>query len=95
MRSYSSFENVYDKYCPMLYSIALQIGGSKINAEKLLITTFKKLYHQEINFYQESIYCIKLMQILIGTVKELYPKKIKENFIIKSTRFCCFINIAV
>lgn len=76
----------------MLYSIALQIGGSKIKAEKLLITTFKKLYCQEINFYQESIYCIKLMQILIGTVKELYPKKIKENFRLKQFENTPFIN---
>ena len=32
------------------------------------------------------------MQILIGTVKELYPKKIKENFSLKQFENTPFIN---
>jgi len=92
MRSYLSFENIYDKYCPILYSIALQIGGSKIKAEQLLITTFKKLYYQEMNFYQDSIYCIKLMRLLFVTAKELYPKKLKENFRLKQFENTPLIN---
>jgi hypothetical protein len=83
MNNYSSFENIYDKYCPMLYSIALQICGSKKNAEELLTSTFTKLYTQEKTEHQDSIYCLTIIRLMIKTASELYPIKLKNNFRLK------------
>ena len=76
----SDFENIYDKYCPMLYSIALQICHSRKKAEQTLISIFKKIYNQDITQHQDSIHSITLMRLIIKTAQELYPVKLKSNF---------------
>ena len=79
----SNFKNIYDNYCPMLYSIALQICHSKMKAEQVLMNTFKKVYTQDITKHQYSIYSITLMRLIVKTAKEIYPIKLKRNFRLK------------
>ena len=83
MMSHSNFENIYDKYCPMLYGIALQICHSKRKAEELLIRTFTKIHEQDINYDKYPVYCITLMRLVIKTAQELYPEKFNTNFRLK------------
>ena len=79
----SNFENIYDKYSPILYSIALQICNSKKKAEQVLMNTFKKVYTQDITKHQYSIYSITFMRLIVKTAKEIYPIKLKRNFRLK------------
>lgn len=81
--SYSNFENIYDKYCPMLYGIALQVCSSHKKSEELLIYTFRKIQEQDINQEKYPAFCITLIQLLINCGKKLYPKKFKNGFRLK------------
>lgn len=78
-----NLKNIYDKYCPMLYSIALQICHSKKKAEQVLINVFKKIYTQDMSRHKESIYSITIMRLIIKTAQELYSIKLKSNFRLK------------
>ena len=78
-----NLKNIYDKYCPMLYSIALQICHSKKKAEQVLINVFKKIYTQDMSRHTESIYSITIMRLIIKTAQELYSIKLKSNFRLK------------
>lgn len=80
MMSYSNVETVYEKYCSMLYSIALQICDTKKKARELLTTTFKKIHQEDISKEKYPYYCITLMRLIIRTARELYPKKFSEGF---------------
>ena len=81
----TSFENIYDAYCPMLYNIALQICPDKSKAEKILLLVFKKLYHQDKGERMDKKpFCIDLIKLIIQTAREeLYPGQTKFNFKIK------------
>ena len=61
----SNFGNIYDKYCPMLYSIALQICHSRKKAEQTLINTFKKIYNQYITKHQDAIHSTPIPILVI------------------------------
>lgn len=78
-----NFKNIFDKYCPLLYSVALQICNSKMKAEKVLINVFKKIYNQDISQHTDSIYSITLMRLIIKSAQELYSIKLKSNFRLK------------
>ncbi len=89
----SNFENIYDKYCGMLYGISLQICNSNKNeAEELLISTFKKIHEQDICPEKFPSYCITLIRFVIKTAKELYPIKFKRNFKLKQFENTPLIN---
>lgn len=87
-----NFKNIYDKYCPMLYSIALQICDSKIKAEQVLINVFKKIYNQDISQHTDSIYSITLMRLIIKSAQELYSIKLKSNFRLKQFEHTPLLN---
>ena len=87
-----NFKNIYDKYCPMLYSIALQICDSKIKAEQVLINVFKKIYVQDISQHTDSIYSITLMRLIIKSAQELYSIKLKSNFRLKQFEHTPLLN---
>lgn len=93
MMSYLKFENIYDKYCSMLYGIALQICYSNENeAEELLTSTFKKVKEQDINQEKYPAYCIILIRIILKTAQELYPLKFKNGFRLKQFEDTPLIN---
>lgn len=80
----TSFENIYNAYCPMLYSIALQLCPTRKIAEKILLNAFKKVYQQNIVLQEKKPFCIDLIKIIIQTAQEeLYPGETKCNFKIK------------
>lgn len=80
----ADFENIYDAYCPVLYSIALQLCPTEEQAEQILVETFKKMHSQKSVWQNEKRLCIPLIKILIDTAKkQLYPAKTTVDFKIK------------
>jgi hypothetical protein len=88
----STFENIYEKYSPMLYGIALQIIPSKNKAEDLLILTFKKIVNQDVIQKPYPAYCIILMRLILKTAQEIYPKKFKNGFKLRHFENAPFLN---
>jgi hypothetical protein len=80
MMSYSNFESIYDKYCPMLYGITSKICHSKKKAEELLMSTFRKIHQEDISHEKYPAYCITIMRLYIKTSAGLYPEKFKSSF---------------
>lgn len=76
---YSDFVNVYDRYCPMLYEVALEICGSEKGAEELIMLAFKKIHSSDIVHENCPFYCITLIRLMIKTAREQYPEKIKKK----------------
>jgi hypothetical protein len=80
----STFENIYDTYCPILYSIALQVCDNKATAEKILLKTFRKVYQKKTDWQEQRPFCIDLIKMIIQTAQEeLHPGETKCNFKIK------------
>lgn len=80
----SDFENIYDVYCPVLYGIALQLCPTEVMAEDILVKTFQTLYQKKSVWQEDKHYCIPLIKLMIGTVKEqIYLVKATDNFKIK------------
>ena len=72
----ADFENIYDAYCPVLYSIALQLCPTEEQAEEILVETFKKMHSQKSVWQNNKWLCIPLIKILIDTAKkQSYPAK--------------------
>ncbi len=90
--SYSNFESIYEKYCPMLYGISLEICQSKKTAEELLIITFRKIQQEDIGQKKYPAYCITLMRLLLKTAKQLYPETFNDRFILKQFENTPLIN---
>lgn len=90
--SYSNFESIYEKYCPLLYGIALEICHSQKKAEELLMTTLKKIHMEEISQEKHPAYCIFLMRLIIETAQDLYPEKFKSCFRLKQFEKTPLIN---
>ena len=90
--SYSNFEIIYDKYCPMLYGIALEICHSKKKAEELLMSTFRKIKQEDISQEKYPAFCITLMRLIIKTAQQLYPEKFKNSFRLKQFENTPLIN---
>lgn len=65
-----SLENIYDKYSAMIFGILLQICPHREAAEKVLITTFNKLYsHGELQNNNPCLF-VKLIKLAIETAGE-------------------------
>lgn len=82
--SVKTFEDIYDKYSPMLYGIALEISTSESEGEEILISTFQKVHSQ--NLIQSTNYsiCGTLIKLLIQSAHEiLNNNQGKINFKIK------------
>lgn len=92
MMNYSDFENIYDKYCPMLFSIAVEICHSKNKAEELLMITFRKIHQEDISQEKHPAYCITLMRLILKTAQSLYPEKFKSCFRLKQFKNTPLIN---
>ncbi len=74
-------KNVYDAYCPMLYSIALQLGASNIEAERILLLSFEKINRQQSEWMGKEPFCIGLMKLIVQTAQEaLYPAVAEVHF---------------
>lgn len=78
--SYSHFESIYDKYCSMLYGVALEICPSQKKAEELLLHTFRKIQQEDMNQEKHPAYCITLLRLIIRTAQGIYPEKFKHSF---------------
>ena len=91
MMNCSNLELIYDKYCPMLYGIALELCESKLHAEDLIIKTFKTIYEKDINLETYPSYCITLIKLIIQSAEELYPTH-KMLFRFKQFEQTPFIN---
>ena len=80
----NKFEILYDRYCPMLYGIALQIAPTQMEAEQIIISSFIKAYHQNIEEQKYPSPCISLIKLLIQTAHEqLKNNTDKPNFELK------------
>jgi hypothetical protein len=78
------FENIYDRYCPLLYNIALQLCPNEQQAEKILILTFQKIKRQHLFYHENKPYFVDLIKLLVQTAQEeLYPGGAASNFKIK------------
>lgn len=77
------FENIYEKYSPMLYGIALQIDPEQKSAEQILIKTFKKIHEQEITQEKYPTYCLTLIHLILKTAHEIFPLKFENNIKLK------------
>ena len=68
----------------MLYNIALQVCPTYTKAEKILLLTFKKVYHQKIDWMDKKPFCFDIIKLIIQTAQEeLYPGDTTCNFKIK------------
>ena len=77
----ADFENIYDVYCPVLYSIALQLCPTEAQAEEIIVETFKKMHSQKSVWQDDKVLCIPLIKLLIDTAKkQLYPAKTTDDF---------------
>ncbi len=65
-----SFENFYDKYCDMIYGIALEISPNKKIAEEILMSTFCKSHKLEIYLKDDPSHRMDLMQLAINVARE-------------------------
>ncbi len=65
-----SFENFYDKYCDMLYGIAVEISPNKEIAEEIHIGTFCKSHEREIHLQEGPSHHMDLMRLAIGVARE-------------------------
>lgn len=79
-----TLENIYDKYCCLLYGIAIQICPAKKMAEQILIKTFIKIYKQGIIPETCPSYCITLIRLILKTAEEEHHRsKVKNTFKLK------------
>ena len=68
----------------MVYGFALDICyPDQKEAENLLISTFKKIYKQDISQEKYPVNSIILMRLIIKTAQELYPQRFKNSFGLK------------
>ncbi len=80
----TDFENIYDRYSPMLYGIALQLCPATKKAEEILVLTFKKIEKQNLSFDNNKPLSIILIKLIIETAQdELSRGKTRCNFKIK------------
>lgn len=78
------FENLYDTYSTMLYSIALEISPTKRHAEQILSDTFKEAHKQNLASQKNPAQCIALIKLIIQTARhQLNNNKGKINFRLK------------
>jgi len=61
----TSFENIYDMYCPMLYGIALALCPTTKKAEEILTLTFQKVHQQNLNWQERKPFSIDLIKLMI------------------------------
>lgn len=80
-------------YSPMLYSIALQLCPATKKADEILVSTFKKIKKQNLNYDGCKHLSIKLIKLIIETTQEhLGPGKTICNFKIKQFEKTPLIN---
>lgn len=76
------FNELYDKYCGMLYSIALDISQNETEAKHILMGTFQKAMLQKLTVHASPSCLITLIKLIIQTAHE-YNGEPKNNFKIK------------
>ena len=79
----NTIENIYDKYSPMIYGIALDISSTQSEAESILISTFHKAYKQNLIKKSSHFLCASLIKLTIQTARE----QLKTKNIIKIKQF--------
>ena len=68
----NEFEKIYDRFSPMLYSIALEIAPSEKEAEEIMIITFQKLHRQKLMDTNQHSICATLIKLIIEPAKEQF-----------------------
>ena len=80
----ADFENIYDVYCPVLYSIALQLCPTVAKAEEILVETFRKVHSQKSVWQNDKPSCMPLIKLTIETAREhLYTDETSCDFKIR------------
>ena len=64
-----AFEEVYDRYSPMVYGIALEIAPEG-EADEILVATFVRLHKNNLIRYQAHSICVTLLKLTIQTARE-------------------------
>jgi hypothetical protein len=82
------FENMYDKYSPMVYGIVLEISPTKEQAGQILVRLFQKVYEQNILQEKKHCLCATLIKLTIQTAQEQLKQKKNNNFLLfKDSKF--------
>jgi len=86
------FKHIYDKYCPMLYAVAMEITENKEKAEHLLILTFRTAFSNDDLLRQKTTHCITLIRLLIQKASaEFQSEEFFKNLQLKSFENTPFI----
>ncbi len=73
-------KQLYDKYAPMLYGLALRYAGSEEEAQDILQEAFVKIFKYIKTFEQRGSFEGWLKKILINTAIEHFHKREKHRF---------------
>jgi hypothetical protein len=65
------FEELYDTYSPMLYSILLETSPSQSHADEILCCTFQKAHAQNIAGRHRASVCASLIKFTIQCAREI------------------------
>lgn len=65
-----AFDKMYDKYCPILYGIAIEISSSEKEVEQILTSTFQIAYSNKLFEKNKHTLCVALIKIMIQTAYE-------------------------
>ncbi len=80
-KQHLSFSHFYDRYSPVLYSIAMEITGSKLLAEEILIATFLKIRAYQILHPKDPDIFFRLISLMICTTREILDENnFRGNF---------------
>ena len=66
----NTFDKLYDKYCPILYGIALEISSSQKEAEQILASTFEIAHARKLIEKNKHSLCAELIKITIQSAYE-------------------------
>jgi len=87
-------ENIYDKYSAMLFGMLLEICPSREAAEKVMVTTFKKLFKQQGLQQNNPCLFVKIIKLAMESASEqsvlLQPgrcKNFKESPLLQQVLF--------
>ena len=75
------FENIYDKYSPIVYGIALEISPTTEIAEQILFRIFQEVYTQNLFEQNHPSLCVTLIKLVFQIAHEQLPhSQVKNNF---------------
>lgn len=81
--SKSEFLTFYERYSKMVFGAAMEITANQKLAEEILLETFKKAHHQNLDGQTKDSSCLSLIKLLIKTAHEILPDGGKPNIRLK------------